>query len=352
MILGQQCLGSAFTRSSWNEPIFSVGRGQEARGHHLRGHTFSIPVRVEPWWAGSGRGQGVGVINSNTSGRGRQSASGRGQTGCSLGVTTTGDSEGVASLPWAGPLERGGATMSRAHSGDTWGPRSPLPRDQVEVVAQRGVVAAQLLRRGVAARSLRFGGVGVDQRSQVGQQGQQHGGHGRPVHQLHLGDTGPTRHQFPRLSVQSPTRPRLALPAPFPLCFSSRPQFPHSQPQRRARRAGQRRRAKTRAGKGGTRCPGSAFPTPGWGLYPGGNGWGDVRLLPSAGYTPAWGCGAVPIYPLACASHALRAALPQGRRGGEALGVTPASALGQRGILPGVLSSSAENWVAPEAWCG
>lgn len=48
--------------------------------------------------------------------------------------------------------------------------RSPLSGDQVEVVAQGGVVAAQLLRGGVFARSFGFGGVGVHQRSQAGEQ--------------------------------------------------------------------------------------------------------------------------------------------------------------------------------------
>lgn len=70
--------------------------------------------------------------------------------------------------------------------------RSPLPSDQVEVVAQRRVVAAQLLRRGVFAGSLRLGGVGVDQRPQAGEQGQQHCGHGgpRPAHRHHLRGQG------------------------------------------------------------------------------------------------------------------------------------------------------------------
>lgn len=47
---------------------------------------------------------------------------------------------------------------------------SPLSGDQVEVVAQGGVVAAQLLRRGVFPRSLGFDGIGVHQRSQAGEQ--------------------------------------------------------------------------------------------------------------------------------------------------------------------------------------
>ena len=49
---------------------------------------------------------------------------------------------------------------------------SPLPSDQVEVVAQRGVVAVQLIWRGVLSRSLGFGGVGVDKLPQADEQGQ------------------------------------------------------------------------------------------------------------------------------------------------------------------------------------
>ena len=49
---------------------------------------------------------------------------------------------------------------------------TPLPSDQVEVVAQRGVVAVQLIWRGVFSRSLGFGGVGVDQLPQADEQGQ------------------------------------------------------------------------------------------------------------------------------------------------------------------------------------
>ena len=44
---------------------------------------------------------------------------------------------------------------------------SPLPSDQVEVVAQRGVVAVQLVWRGVFSGSLGFGGVGVNQLPQA-----------------------------------------------------------------------------------------------------------------------------------------------------------------------------------------